>query len=171
MRRLCWLGVLLVLTACIEESDLQPYVAEVRARPATPPEPLPEMNEYVPEAYRPGSERSPFVEPQPENLTSPASVGGACAQPEARASRTALEQHSLDNLSLRGTLGDGRGLWALVRTQDGVTHRIGMGQRMGLYHGEVIGITDSVVTLKEYIPDGKGCWETRETRLTLSRAR
>ncbi|MBL1376624.1 pilus assembly protein PilP [Zobellella iuensis] len=169
MRGLCWLGMLLALTACIEGSDLQPYVAEVKARPATPPEPLPEMNEYVPEAYRPGAERSPFAEPRPESLASPASVSVACAQPEIRASRSALEQYSLDNLSLRGTLGDGRGLWALVLTQDGVAHRVGMGQRMGLYHGEVIGITDSDLLLKEYIPDEKGCWEPRKTRLTLSR--
>lgn len=171
MRRLCWLAMLLALTACTEDGDLQRYVAEVKARPATPPEPLPERNEYVPEAYRPGSERSPFVDPLPENLASPAMGDVACAQPKGRASRTVLEQYSLDNLSLRGTLGDGRGLWALVLTRDGVTHRVGMGQRMGLYHGEVIGITDSDVILKEYIPDGKGCWETRETRLTLSGAR
>ncbi|MHA6965335.1 pilus assembly protein PilP [Zobellella denitrificans] len=168
MRRFCLLGVLL-LTACIDDSDLNRYVAEVKARPAVPPDPLPEMNDYVPEAYRPGSPRSPFVEPQPERPASPQAAATACAQPQLPASRGELEQYSLDNLSFRGTLGDGQGLWALIRTQDGITHRVGMGQRLGLNHGEVVGITGNELTLKEYISDGKGCWDSRETRLTLSR--
>ncbi|PSJ46548.1 pilus assembly protein PilP [Zobellella endophytica] len=170
MRHRLLLLLLLSLTACVEEGDLRQYVAEVKARPAAPPEPLPEMNEYVPEAYRPESDRSPFVEPQPENVRETAATSTDCVQPAFTQPKEPLEQYSLDNLSLRGTLGDSQGLWALIQARDGTTYRVGIKQRMGLNHGEVTGISGNEVVLKEYIPDGKGCWDTRDTKLTLSKA-
>ncbi len=168
MRVVCLLTGLLLLTACIDGDDLSHYVAEVRARPVAPPEPLPKTAEFVPEVYQPDSKRSPFVQPQPESTKQAANSTAACSLPDNERSPEVLERYSLDNLSLRGTLGDSRGLSALIRTQDGVTHRVGMGQRMGLNLGEVVGITANELILKEYIPDGKGCWESRETRLVLT---
>ncbi|WP_445401063.1 pilus assembly protein PilP [Zobellella sp. An-6] len=168
MRGLFWPSVLLALSACSDDDDLGHYVAEVKARPATPPAPLPIVDKYEPQAYRPGSERSPFVSPQPESVQVPAPAASACTQPEPDGSE--LERHSLDNLSFRGTLGDGQQLWALLHTRDGITHRIGVGQKLGLNHGEIIGITDHDIILKEQVSDGAGCWISREARLMLDRA-
>ncbi|GHA05744.1 pilus assembly protein PilP [Oceanisphaera arctica] len=168
MRALCLLTGLLLLTACTDGEDLSHYVAEVKARPVAPPEPPPTAKAFVPDDYQPDSKRSPFVHPQPENTRKPGSSAADCELPNKERPAESLERYSLDNLSLRGTLGDKRGLSALIRTQDGVTHQVGMGQRMGLNHGEVVRITGNEVILKEHIPDGRGCWETRETQLVLS---
>ncbi|MBM7456900.1 type IV pilus assembly protein PilP [Oceanisphaera litoralis] len=168
MRVFCLLTGVLLLTACIDDQDLGHYVAEVKARPATPPEPQPKSKEFVPDTYQPGSERSPFGHPQPENSKKSEASAANCELPNHDRPPEELERYSLDNLSLRGTLGDQRGLSALIRTQDGVTHRVTMGQRMGLNLGEVVGITPDELILKEYILDGRGCWENRETRLLLS---
>ncbi len=168
MRVFCLLTGLLLLTACIDDSDLGHYVAEVKSRPVTPPAAQPKSKEFVPDTYQPDSERSPFGHPQPENTKKSESSAADCALPNNDRPSEDLERYSLDNLSLRGTLGDKRGLSALIRTQDGVTHRVKMGQRMGLNLGEVVGITANELILKEYILDGRGCWENRETRLLLS---
>ncbi|WP_298719487.1 pilus assembly protein PilP [uncultured Oceanisphaera sp.] len=170
MRFFCLLAGLL-LTACIDDQDLNHYVAEVKARPVAPPEPQPKTEAFVPETYQPDSQRSPFGHPQPENIKKPDNSTADCDLPDHERPAEVLERYSLDNLSLRGTLGDKRGLSALIRTQDGVTHRVKTGQRMGLNLGEVVGITTNELTLKEYIPDGRGCWETRTTRLVLSEAK
>jgi len=47
-------------------------------------------------------------------------------------------------------------------------HRVGVGQKLGVHHGEVIAITDHAVIVKEQVSDGAGCWVSRETRLTLN---
>jgi type IV pilus assembly protein PilP len=169
--RVCYLLAVLLLTACVDDGELSDYVAEVKARPVSPPEPQPKTKEFVPESYQPDSKRSPFVYPQPENTKKPDSSAADCELQNRDRPAEDLERYSLDNLSLRGTLGDRQGLSALIRTQDGVTHRVGMGQRMGLNFGEVVGITANELILKEYIPDGRGCWETRKTELVLSEAK
>lgn len=168
MRRWAAMGLLLLLTACMDNSDLGQYVAEVKARPASPPDPMPEVNDYVPEPYRPGAERSPFVEPVPEMARPSAPTQADCVQPDPQRPREPLERYSLDNLSLRGTLADERGIRALVRAQDGVTHSVGVGDRLGLNQGEVLRIGPDALVLREYLADGKGCWEQRETTLELA---
>ena len=171
MRAFCLLMGLLLLTACIDDQDLSHYVAEVKARPVAPPEPQPKTKEFVPETYQPDSQRSPFGHPQPENTKTSGRSAADCEQPNNERPTETLERYSLDNLSLRGTLGDTRGLSALIRTQDGVTHRVEIGQHMGLNLGEVVGITANELILEEYILDGRGCWETRTTQLVLSEAK
>ncbi|MDX1266770.1 MAG: pilus assembly protein PilP [Oceanisphaera sp.] len=171
MRVFLLLSGLLLLTACIDDQDLRNYVAEVKARPVAPPEPQPETGVFVPETYQPGSKRSPFEHPQPENFQQSKGSAADCRRPNPERPAEDLERYSLDNLSLRGTLGDQRGLSALIRTQDGLTHRVEIGQHMGLNLGEVVAITASDLVLEEYIPDGEGCWETRTTQLVLFEAK
>lgn len=170
MKNLLLPVLLLLVSACSDDDgDLRVYVAEVKARPANPPEPLPDTTAFEPEPYHPVSERSPFARPQPEDMAEQVANNRTCDPLDTEREKEPLEQYSLDNLSLRGTLGDGRSLWGLVRTQDGVTHRVGVGQRLGLYHGKVTDINNEQLTLTEYIPDGKGCWEPKVTQLILSR--
>ncbi|WP_116474282.1 pilus assembly protein PilP [Zobellella maritima] len=170
MKNLLLPVLLLLVSACSDEdSDLRVYVAEVKARPSNPPEPLPDTAEFVPEPYRSVSERSPFAQPQPEEMVEQVARNQTCDPLDTERKKELLEQYSLDNLSLRGTLGDGRSLWGLVRTQDGVTHQVGVGHHLGLYNGKVTDINNEELTLTEYIPDGKGCWQPRVTQLTLSK--
>ncbi|WMC11160.1 pilus assembly protein PilP [Oceanimonas pelagia] len=166
--RLTLLLILVGLTACTEEEDLRRYVAEVRSRPAAAPEPMPELNEYVPEAYVPVSERSPFVSPRPESAASRRQTPKDCEQPDIGRPRQPLERYSLNNLAMRGTLQNAAGMRALVVSQDGTTHLVAPGDRLGLDHGEVTAISATGLTLREYVSDGRGCWTQRETTLALT---
>ncbi|MGS3152584.1 pilus assembly protein PilP, partial [Aeromonas sanarellii] len=78
------------------------------------------------------------------------------------------EQLPLASLSMKGSIGRQGQLWALINTPDGQAVRVGLNQHMGLDQGRVIKITKTHVDLMETVPDGKGCWVTRETQLAMA---
>lgn len=133
-------------------------------------EPLPEIKPFSPMPYRLSEQRSPFITPQPETSSAKvdAKVKPDCAQIVANREKEVLERYSLGNLIMQGSLGQQGQLWALVRTPDGQSIRVGLNQYMGLDQGRVIRITDTSVDLIETVPDGKGCWVTRETQLSMA---
>lgn len=48
MRRICWLLPALLLAACGGQEDMDSYVAQTKARPPIPIEPLPELKPFAP---------------------------------------------------------------------------------------------------------------------------
>lgn len=170
MRRVCWL-IPLLLTACGGQEDMDTYIVQTKARPPIPIEPLPELKPFSPMHYQQGELRSPFMMPQPEanvGSESSAKLKPDCAQIAMDREKEVLESYSLASLSMQGSLAKTGQLWALIRTPDGQSMRVGLNQYMGLDQGRVIKITDTAVDLLETIPDGKGCWVTRETQLAMA---
>lgn len=162
------LSVLVLLSACSGGDDLQEYVAQVKARPPAPLEPLPVIRPFEPMHYAPSNERSPFSQPRPELLLREAKAKTElCSISLPVHEKEPLEQFSLDNLTMRGTMSKDKVLWALIHTQVGEVHRVAVGQYMGLDQGRIEKITPDTVELLEYVPDGKGCWVTRKTQLKL----
>ena len=41
------------------------------------------------------------------------------------------------------------------------------GSRLGLFFGQIISIGKDEVTIEELVPDGTGCWQKKETTLTM----
>jgi type IV pilus assembly protein PilP len=78
-----------------------------------------------------------------------------------------LEAYPLDNLRMVGTLEQGRGMFALVKTPDSSLYRVTAGNYMGQNFGYITQITDSSVTLKEIVQDGTGDWSERISTLQL----
>ena len=155
------------ISACTGSDDLQEYVAQVKARPPQPVEPLPVVKPFVAKKYHPSTERTPFAEPQPELVLTTAKLKKDCVQPDLLRKKQPLEQFSLDNLTMQGTLGEGVGLWALILSQEGEVYRVSVGQYMGLNHGRVTKINPDSIELLEYVPDGSGCWTKRTTKLNI----
>ena len=169
MRAICTLLPLLLLTACGGQEDMDEYVQQAKARPPIPIEPLPEIKPFSPMAYQRKDQRSPFIEPQPETSSRlDTKVKADCAQIVANREKEVLERYSLASLSMQGSIGRQGQLWALIRTPDGHAVRVGLNQYMGLDQGRIIRITNSYVDLMETVPDGKGCWVTRETQLAMA---
>lgn len=169
MRALCMLLPILLLTACGGQEDMDEYVQQTKARQPTPIEPLPEIKPFSPMAYQHSGERSPFIEPQPETSSKvDAKVQPDCAQIVANREKEVLERYSLASLSMQGSIGKQGQLWALIRTPNGQAVRVGLNQHMGLDQGRIIKITNTHVDLMETVPDGKGCWVTRETQLAMA---
>jgi type IV pilus assembly protein PilP len=143
-------------------SDLDSYIAEVKARPGGRIEPLPEIKTYETFDYEPGDARSPFVADAPAASRSDGGV-----RPDADRRREYLEGFPLDTLRMVGTLHLGGQLYGLVQTRDKLVHRVVVGNYLGQNDGRIISITDSAIQLLEIIPDGLGGYIERAASIGL----
>ncbi len=161
------LALALGLAACGGDmDDLDQYINEIKARPGGRIEPLPEITPYEVFTYVADAEglRSPFVPDTPQATGS--AVGGT--RPDPDRSREYLESFPLDTLRMVGTLYIGETMYALVRTSDGLIHRVVPGNYLGQNDGRILDITESEITLVEIISDGIGGYIERDAAISLS---
>ena len=162
-------SVLTLLAACdSNQDDLGRYIAEVKARPATPIPPIPSVRTYTPYVYKGLQGRDPFrqstSEGSDEEVTGPPGVG---PRPDLKRTREYLERFELDTLLMVGTFNKDNSHWVLIRDPDGTIHRIATGNYMGKNHGKVSVISPDEVELSEFIADGAGGWLVRDASLAL----
>jgi type IV pilus assembly protein PilP len=171
--RLVSLGLVSVLglSACAGDmGDLQQYIAEVKARPATPIEPIPPVKTYSPYEYDGTSGRDPFRSSSSEGreVAQGGPVAGAAGpRPDFDRPKEYLERFELDTLTMVGTFARDGNFWGLVRDPDGVVHRVSAEDFMGKNHGQIIRIEDAEIALSELITDGSGGWLQREASIAL----
>jgi type IV pilus assembly protein PilP len=151
----------LSLAACGSgRGDLEKWVAEVKAKPAPPLDPLPIMQQFETFEYAAQNLRDPFSE-----AFSGAEGGGLRPDPGRR--KQTLEQFPLDSLDMVGTLGRGEGLAALILAPDKVTYRIRPGAYLGQSDGRVTAVYEDRIELVELVPDGAGGWLERPATVAL----
>nr|WP_240096225.1 pilus assembly protein PilP [Thermomonas flagellata] len=151
----------LALAACGgSKGDLEKWVAEVKARPAPPLEPLPVMKQFETFEYAAQDLRDPFS----QNFSN---ADGSGPRPDPNRRRQVLEQYPLDSLKMVGTLGKGAGMVALVMAPDKVTYRVSPGNYMGQSDGRVTSIHEDRIDLVELVPDGAGGWLERPATVAL----
>jgi type IV pilus assembly protein PilP len=159
-----WVGIALLaaaLAACGgSQGDLEKWVAEVKAKPAPPLDPLPVMQQFETFEYDAQNLRDPFSE-----LFNGGEGNGP--RPDAGRRKQTLEQFPLDSLDMVGTLGNGRSLVALVMAPDKVTYRVLPGAYLGQSDGRVTAINEDRVELVELVPDGAGGWLERPATILL----
>jgi type IV pilus assembly protein PilP len=143
-----------------EAPNLEKWVAEVRAKPAPPLEPLPVMQQFETFEYAAQGLRDPFSRAFTDE-------GGSGLRPDAARRKQPLEAFPLDSLDMVGTLGRGAGLVALVMAPDKVTYRVRPGVYMGQSDGRVTAITEDRIELVELVPDGAGGWLERPATVAL----
>lgn len=162
------LCMILMLSACGrgvtstpgDAPNLQKWIADVRARPAPPLDPLPVMQQFETFEYAAQGMRDPF-----SNAWSNTDAGGLRPDPNRR--KETLEQYPLDSLDMVGTLGRGPGLIALVMAPDKVTHRVRPGAYLGQSDGRVTSVREDGIELVELVPDGAGGWLERPAAIAL----
>jgi type IV pilus assembly protein PilP len=155
------------LSACGgANDDLRAYIDEVKARPGGRIEPLPPVEPAPTFVYEPGTRRSPFLpEPATRRVSNdPNAVDG----PDRNRPREFLEQFPLDTLRMVGTLADRRASFGLVQTNDGLVHRVTVGNHMGQNFGRIVAISDSEIQLVEIISDGLGGYLERPAAIGLA---
>lgn len=168
MRLLVVLPIALILAGCFDDmADLHEFEVEVKSAVRPRVDPLPEMTDFAHIAYQGSTERSPFAMPVAEALQQQFLQQQDCLHPDPRRQKGPLEVFALDNLSMRGTLGDAGNLWALIQASDQTLHRITTDNYVGLYHGRVVAVEQTHIELLELIPDGAGCWKERTTMLQM----
>jgi type IV pilus assembly protein PilP len=142
--------------------DLKQFVKDSDNMPRGRIEPLPEVKPYEPVAYNAFDQADPFKPRKVEQAR-----GGGGVAPDMNRRKEALESYPLDNLRMVGTLEQGKGIYALVRTPDNALYRVRQGNYIGQNFGFITQITDSSVTLKEIVQDGTGDWSERTSTLQL----
>jgi len=145
--------------------DLDAYVNEVKKRKGGVIEPLPEIIPYEVFNYLADKQgiRSPFRPDTPQSL------GGVSGpRPDDERSREYLETFPLDALGMVGTLHIDETMYGLVRTSDGLIHRVAPGNFMGQNDGRITEISESEIELIEIISDGIGGYIERDAAVGLS---
>ena len=96
------------------------------------------------------------------------SGNGPGLRPDSRRNREFLEQFSLDTLRMVGTLRMSDRTYGLVKTKDGLVHRVLPGSYMGQADGKVTEISPSKISVVELVPDGVGGYMERAASLALN---
>ena len=145
------------------DDELLAYIDDVKARPGGRIEALPQIRPYETFRYSAHEIRSPFL---PDRPNAPTKAAGP--RPELDRNKEYLEQFPLDTLTMVGTL-EREGLtFGLVRTQDGMVHRVTSGNYIGQNDGEITGISAAEIQLQELVPDGIGGFYRRSANIGLS---
>lgn len=152
------------LTACSSaDDDLSRFIEDTKKEPGGRVDPLPEVKPYETFTYSASEMRSPFLPSSPG-----AGSGVAGVRPDARRNREFLEQFPLDTLRMVGTLKLGGREYGLVRTKDGLVHRVSAGNYLGQADGKITDITATKISLIEIVPDGLGGYMERPAGLALN---
>jgi type IV pilus assembly protein PilP len=160
-------GLLLVLMAgllagCTSDTkEVEAWVAEVKARPAPPLDPLPVMKQFETFEYNPEGLRDPFAVPTPDRDS------GTGLRPDPNRRKEALEAYPLDGLNMVGTIGAGRNLIGLVLAPDRVTYRVRPGNYLGQNDGRITAVYEDRIEMVELVPDGAGGWLERQAKIAL----
>jgi len=161
---------LLSMSGCSEGiSDLEAWVADVKARPQQGVEPLPEVIPYKTFAYNKTDKRDPFD----ASIFRP-KIGHNNAKhfssitPDNNRVPEYLESFPLDTLRMVGTMQQENQTWALIKTPDNTIQRVLSGNYLGQNNGKIISVSDDIVELAEIIPDEFGGWRERSSSIALS---
>ena len=171
IKSLLTLSLLMLLSGCIgsDNQDLRDWVVEVKNRPATPIEALPEIRPYEAFIYSAGHLRSPFETSRPEAIGELGSLEQCSTQvrPDPNRVREELEDYALQSLKMVGSMMQSGESWALIRQDSGSIHRVQVGNHLGLNHGQITSISENNLQLMEIVPNGQGCWEARPMQLEV----
>ncbi|CAK0758408.1 type IV pilus assembly protein PilP [Gammaproteobacteria bacterium] len=152
-------------------SELQAFITEVKKRPPSHVDPLPEIRPYETFSYGSTGLRDPFesiIEPESQREQEPTAKSTSNIQPDFNRNREILENYALDSLRMVGTLERQGERWGLVRGPDGTVHRVQVGNYMGKNHGNINQINEDSITLTEIVRDIGDSWRKREAALALS---
>lgn len=168
MKRSMTFVSLLALFGCSSDmNDLESYVQSVKMRPPTPIEPLPEIVPVETFVYEPGDRRDPFT---PDTQTAPTepTVNDNGLAPDPTRRKEELESYTLDALRMVGTLEQDGIRWGLIRTKDGIVHRVKVGHYMGTNNGQITSISEDAIQLTEIVSDAPGQWRERPATVALT---
>ena len=150
-----------------DQGDLKEYVQKVKARDPGPIEPLPDIKQINTFVYEPTDRRDPFVV-DARGAEVPAASPGNSLAPDPLRRKEELEAFALDSLRMVGTLEQNQTRWALIRTNNGILHRVRVGNYLGMNNGQIVSISDEAISLTEIVSEGPGEWRERQAAVELT---
>ncbi len=171
-------GIILLLSACGDRgmTDLEDYVAKIRAIKNPKVKALPPYKHVPPYIYEVQNWRDPFrplieVKQGPIIEIREAQAGGKkpkCRRHRSTRVRVGLELMPLDALQMKGTLEIDKTLWALVVSRsEGTIYKVKQGDYIGQHGGQITRISEDEISVLQYLPDGQGCRKENITSIRL----
>jgi len=162
------LVTLIMLSGCFDDtSEIKAHMEQVKATTTSYIDPMPEVHPFLHIQYSADDHRSPFILPQAEAIQQKIQQISGCLSPDVNRRKQPLEKYALNDLVMRGTLGDNDALWALLEASDLTLHRVAVGNYLGLYDGIITEVSGKNLKIVELAPDGAGCWVKREAELKI----
>ncbi|MCY1392653.1 Pilus assembly protein, PilP [compost metagenome] len=146
-------------------SDLQAWVGQEQVRRQGAAEPVPSIVRAEPFIYDATALRSPFESSMQSQQASDGRSADGVAPDPSRA-REFLEDFSLEQLEMVGTLANRTGVFALLRS-GGAVFRVRVGDYLGRNEGRVVAISEARVDIVEMVSDGGGVWRKRSRNISL----
>ncbi|NVJ49875.1 MAG: pilus assembly protein PilP [Gammaproteobacteria bacterium] len=178
MKRILLISLLALigLSGCSSnKDDLQEWIDSVKAKPAGPINPAPEVKQAPKFEYSASDFRSPFAELEPEVETELQVIADGCdasVQPDPNRRREDLERFSLDSMEMVGAMTKGEVKWGLVKMTSGPSvgkvFKVAIGNYLGVNHGRITDIDEYRIVIETLVPDGQGCWEKRVVNMALN---
>lgn len=171
MRRGMWLVLSSLLLGCqANQGSVEQKIARVLDQATAQTDALPAQYAYQADPFAMAVARVPFARPEGADRTASPQEASTCWQPETDRQPMPLEQFALEQLEMKGVIGDGRQRWALIYTPAQQLVKIRRGQYLGLNYGQVTQVSASGLEVVETLPDGAGCWLTRTVSLPMTSA-
>ena len=163
------LSLTVLLSGCgANIDDLIAYTEQVKANTQVSIEEYPEFTPLPSVSYSSARLRSPFIRSKNEQIVAAAVETPNCMQPEPNRRKQALESFGLDGLQMAGVFTNNGRKYALVKANDGSLHKVTSGSYIGLFNGRVSTIKNTEIIITEMLPDGAGCWKSKQATLTMS---
>ena len=171
MQNIIFIALLMLVTACSgynSNTDLNQFIDNVVSKPRGVIEPIPEFVPYEFFRYQSIAKRSPFSLPKSIEVEEIVEVVSS-VEPDLNRSKQKLESYDLNDIEMVGMLSRSKYRpWVLLKTPDGLVHRVRPGSYIGKNHGRINRITDKSMDLTEIVPNGFGGWMERPTSITLN---
>jgi type IV pilus assembly protein PilP len=155
-------GVALASGCSSRDSDLSQFISQTKQEQPGGVEALPEVKPYESFFYEGQTTRSPFMPGGSGDSSSPN------VRPDNKRNREFLEQFSLDTLQMVGTMRISGKNFGLVKTRDGLVHKVLPGNFIGQNEGRIASVEASRISVTEIVPDGLGGFMERTGALTLN---
>ncbi len=150
------------------DDDVVEFVQEIKSRKTQAIEPLPPFPHAENFKYKATDLRDPF-----EPFSAPkaeANPGYQAGGPDLNRAREPLEAFPLDSLLMVGTLEREGDFFALIKDNTGIVHTAQIGNYVGQNSGKIQKINDSMIEVREWLPNGKGGFKEHLTILPLIKA-
>ena len=157
------MGALAGCSSSDNYEDLSSWMKQEEKKMVGKIQPLPDVKTYVHIPFATTNE-TPFEMRLPLSLQQMMKNRFA---PDINRKKEPLEDYSIDNLKMVGSIKKEGKLYGLIRDRDGIIHYISLGSHMGLNFGEVIQLTDSEIVLDERVRDGDE-WKLIKTNIPLT---
>jgi type IV pilus assembly protein PilP len=164
-------GALLTGCGASDEAEINSWMAQVKAETKVSVEPISEPKTFLPFAYGVRDEIDPFdANKLLAELARSANAIPNPLKPDDTRRKEYLETFPLDAMVMVGTINKAGVAYGLIQI-DRAVHQVRAGQRLGQNYGQITGVAESAISIKEVVQDAGGEWIERMTKLELQESK